>query len=80
LFITWKALAQANGFGFPKIQAGPKANSGQSSGPALENLSDHVCYFTASTSPFFLPGSGPEPIYNKIFKILKYMLKTIEYN
>ena len=29
-----KAGAQANGFGFPKIQAGPKAVSGQRSGPA----------------------------------------------
>jgi len=30
-----KALAQATGFGFCKPQAGPKANSGQGSGPGL---------------------------------------------
>jgi hypothetical protein len=29
-----KAPAQAKGFGFPKTQAGPKANSGQHLGPA----------------------------------------------
>jgi hypothetical protein len=30
-----QAGAQANGFGFPKVQAGPKAVSGQRSGPAF---------------------------------------------
>jgi len=33
-----KALAQATGFGFCKPQAGPKANSGQGSGPGLAQL------------------------------------------
>ena len=33
-----QAGAQANGFGFPKVQAGPKAVSGQRSGPAFFGL------------------------------------------
>jgi len=33
-----KAPAQAAGFGFCKPQAGPKANSGQGSGPGLARL------------------------------------------
>jgi len=51
-----KAPAQATGFGFRKPQAGPKANSGQGSGPGLARL------FLAWLGP--ASGFRPEPAHH----------------
>ena len=65
IYVPTKARAQAGGFGFQKLQAGPKAASSQAQGPAWPG--------------FFWPGLAWLLALGRIRHIIRFMKRGVEF-